>query len=143
MFSLEERKKSIKLVAKLGLEQASALVGIPKKRMKRWVENGPDRKKGAGRKTMDPEMEYKLICWISYFTEKNKRFPMRQVIKQKAKELTCIREFRASKGWCDKFFRRNAVIINRMKEFVINENKGNFFRNLVHNKLLQNEAGFD
>ena len=29
-------------------------MGIPEKNIKRWIREGPERKKGAGRKTLDP-----------------------------------------------------------------------------------------
>lgn len=38
---------------------------VPEKNLKRWILNGPDRKKGAGRKICDIEMEKNLLKWIS------------------------------------------------------------------------------
>ncbi len=50
--------------------KASFMLNIPEKNIKRWIKNGPERKKGAGRKTTDPEMEKQLIDWITkIFTE--------------------------------------------------------------------------
>lgn len=36
------------------IKEASDMLEIPEKNIKRWIKNGPERKKGAGRKTMDP-----------------------------------------------------------------------------------------
>lgn len=37
-----------------GLKETAELLKIPEKNIKRWEWNGPEWKKGAGRKTMDP-----------------------------------------------------------------------------------------
>jgi len=38
-------------------------MGIPVKNLKRWIDNGISRKKGAGRKKMDSELETQLYDW--------------------------------------------------------------------------------
>lgn len=40
------------------IKTASEELGIPEKNIKRWLRVGPEWKKGAGRKTLDPEMEW-------------------------------------------------------------------------------------
>lgn len=46
------------------LKEASEMLGISEKNIRRWLVWGVDRKKGGGRKTVDPEMEKKLVAWI-------------------------------------------------------------------------------
>jgi len=47
----------------------SQIMKIPEKNLKRWIINGPERKKGAGRKITDLLMEKKVLNWIKIFTE--------------------------------------------------------------------------
>ena len=78
---------------------------VPLKNLKRWVEVGAHRKKGGGRKTLDPDMEYELYQWcLSQLTDK----PLtRGLIKQRARNLSRFQgSFKASKGWLDKFIKR-------------------------------------
>lgn len=39
------------------LKKVAKIMNIPEKNLKRWIVNGPERKKGAGRKIADMEME--------------------------------------------------------------------------------------
>lgn len=55
---MEFKNEAIRLAEKChSTRRASELLGVPEKNIKRWIRNGPERKKGAGRKTMDPNME--------------------------------------------------------------------------------------
>lgn len=127
MYNISERLSIMKYAQQVGIENASEYFGLPKKRLKRWFLTGPLRRKGAGRKTLDPAMEETLVGWMSEYVKKYKKFPVRNVIKTKAKDFSRIREFRASKGWCDKFFKRNEGVIMGMKKFV---------RNIYNNPVL-------
>ena len=49
--------EAIRLARIKSIKEASEIMQIPEKNIKRWMKNGPERKKGAGRKTMDPIME--------------------------------------------------------------------------------------
>ena len=51
------KQEAIRLARIKSIKEASELMQIPEKNIKRWMKNGPERKKGAGRKTMDPIME--------------------------------------------------------------------------------------
>ena len=127
MFNVSERLSIMKYAEQVGIENASEYFGLPKKRLKRWFLTGPLRRKGAGRKTLDPDMEETLVGWMSEYVKKYRKFPVRNAIKTKAKNFSRIREFRASKGWCDKFFKRNEGVIIGMKKFV---------RNIYNNPVL-------
>lgn len=82
---------------------------ISEKNIKRWIKYGPERKKGAGRKKMDEDMETNLLKWIEDKFVKYKVLPDNREIKIKAKLLSSIPYFKASKGWCDKFVSRNHI----------------------------------
>lgn len=86
---------------------ASRILNISEKNIKRWLIKGVERKKGAGRKTMDPEMEKKLLVWIKNYFLENKRMPGFFEIRGRAVILSNFQKFKASKGWYDKFFVRN------------------------------------
>lgn len=92
------------------------MLEIPEKNIKRWIKNGPERKKGAGRKTMDPNMEKNLLNWVAFEFSKKGEFPDNKEIKNKAKFFSNQDIFKASKGWCDKFLRRNSRYFERMKK---------------------------
>lgn len=64
-----------------------------------------DRRSGAGRKVNDQEMEIALLQWI----RKNSTNLTRKIIQKKAKELSKNDEFKASKGWFERFFKRNKL----------------------------------
>jgi hypothetical protein len=82
-------------------------MNVPIKNLKRWVLNGPKRKKG-GRKTHDPQMETKLFDWICQFKEIYKELPSRKKIKEMAiKYSNFSNSFKASKGWYEKFMIRH------------------------------------
>jgi len=116
MFTFEQRSEVIEMANTLGISAASKSFAISKKRIMRWLRNGPERKKGAGRKTLDPAMENNLVEWIKDSIKNKGHFPTRQQIKAKAKNLCTVESFRASKGWCDKFFKRNTEILSRLRK---------------------------
>ena len=95
---------------------ASDLLNIPEKNIKRWLKNGPERKKGAGRKTMDPLMEQNLLNWIAEKFRKTSELPDNKELKIQAKIFSSLEKFKASKGWCDKFLRRNSRFFQHLKE---------------------------
>lgn len=68
---------------------------------------------GGGRKIRDPEMERKLYDWyIDYHIIK--KFPVTsRMIKNKALELTSLRDFNASKGWLEKLKKKYNLEISR------------------------------
>jgi len=123
MFSYEMRIEVLNFMKSKGLKKASIKYGINKKRLLRWIKNGPERKKGAGRKTLDPEMENLLVEWIRQEVANHNVFPTRQAIKIKAREISKVESFRASKGWCDKFFRRNHKTISQIRTGLIPDAK--------------------
>ena len=107
MLNLEKRNEIVYFAKRFGIEKAYAKYRICKSRIRRYLNNGAMRKKGGGRKTLDPEMEESLLTWIAEATRSSQMFPTRGLIKSRAKSFSKVRTVLASKGWCDKFFKRN------------------------------------
>ena len=103
---------------KLSPKQLELMTGISQKNIRRWVEQGSLRKKGAGRKTSDSEMEKNLVSWIQDLISKQSSSKIKgDVIKRKelmnkAKLFSNNKKFIASKGWCDKFIKRHPEFFN-------------------------------
>jgi hypothetical protein len=112
--AMEIKNEAIRLTRLHSLKEASEILNIPEKNIKRWLKNGPERKKGAGRKTMDPVMENRLLNWISDEFKKTNTFPDCRDVKFQAKIFSTNSDFKASKGWCDKFMRRNHRLFDNL-----------------------------
>jgi len=57
---------------------------------------------------MDPEMEIKLTEWIEDYLKVYLKMPSAKEVRAKASELTNFKQkFKASKGWYEKFMKRN------------------------------------
>lgn len=68
-------------------------------------ETNIEKKRSRGRKVMDPQIDQDISDWVQsqlnmgiIVTQKN--------IRKKAKTLSCSKDFKASKGWLEKFFKR-------------------------------------
>jgi len=46
------------------VKKASEFLKVPEKSLKRWIEVGPERQKGCGRKPLDIKMEMKVKNWV-------------------------------------------------------------------------------
>lgn len=107
MYDEDFRKKAVDDVEEIGFIAAMAKHNIHRKKLIRWLETQGKRRKGAGKKIQNTDMEAQLIPWITnFFFEKN-RYPQRNQIKEKAFSLSTNPAFKASKGWLDKFIKRN------------------------------------
>ena len=74
----EEYKRRIcKLVKVHGIKKIQEKTGICKKNIERWITQGICRKKGAGRKTVNPEMEQKIILWVIDYIKSNRSLKSR------------------------------------------------------------------
>ena len=90
----------------LGITATAKKYNITRKNIERWCRNGIDRKPGGGRKTHDMELENNMIDWVEDYIRIEKKMPRRNYIIVKASQYVNDK-FKASKGWCDKFLRRN------------------------------------
>lgn len=105
MYSFEVKRQCIDMVKRHDIKEVAAKYAVPLKSLKRWIQIGPERKKGGGRKVRDPSMEYKLFTW--YKNLKTLGFFVNpRMIKTKALELTTMNDFNASKGWLAKFSKK-------------------------------------
>ncbi|CAD8200702.1 unnamed protein product [Paramecium pentaurelia] len=87
---------------------------IPLKNIRRWKKQGPFRKQGCGRKSIDLEMEQKLAQWChETIRNTNKRVSRAMIQTQALKMIKQGVDFKASKGWTDKFVRKYKLIRNK------------------------------
>ena len=98
--------------------------GVDEKRVIEWRKQKPQleslpRKKrrmdGGGRKAALPDVEEELLAWIDALRATNLRVT-RSSVQGKAIELTQSRGnegFVASRGWMEKFFKRNSLSLRR------------------------------
>jgi hypothetical protein len=112
--SKQIKKEAVRIAQMKSFKIASDLLKISEKNIKRWMNNGIERKKGAGRKTLDPEMEKKLLFWIKNFFLQFKFLPNFYDVKKQAIKLSRFNGFKASKGWYDKFYIRNKKILETL-----------------------------
>lgn len=109
ILSSEEKKNIVELAKETNIKEVSKKFGVPLKSLKRWILYGPERKKGAGRKEKDPEMEILLNAWYKEFHIKNKHYVTSKVLKNKALQFSKFDDFVASKDWLNKFKRKYNV----------------------------------
>lgn len=118
MYTDEERETIYRYAEEYGPKQAVKMFGIDRRRIKRWMEKGSCRNIGGqGRSPLNVEMEEKLVQEIEMYCLKQGKYPKRKLIKEWAlKFYSGDGDFKASKGWFDKFFRRNKDILQNLKD---------------------------
>ena len=92
----ETKKKILEDLKYLSNTEVSKKYGTSIRNIVRWKSCGYHRKIGSGRKTLDPELNNKLLKW--YFSQDPNLITTR-IFRNKAKELTNNKEFKASMGW--------------------------------------------
>ena len=98
-------------------KKVAEIMNIPEKNIKRWLVLGVERKKGAGRKMTDPSMEDNLLEWIRNFHKTFSKLPDQSMLKKQAFQFSSNSCFKASKGWCDKFIKRNGKFLVALRKF--------------------------
>ena len=83
--SYEEKMKIVKVANVKGINFAAQKYKVSVNNIHRWKVSC-NRRPGAGRKISDPEMESRLIEWITHHIEKYSAIPQRRDIREKAKE---------------------------------------------------------
>lgn len=53
IISQQEKYEAVKLAQIHSIKLAAQISNVPEKNLKRWIKNGPERKKGAGWKIAD------------------------------------------------------------------------------------------
>lgn len=123
-FTRDFKQLIINEVEAHGMPYVCQKYSVSRKNVDRWRKNGPDRKKGAGRKTIDPGMEQDILAWVEDFIRKEQRMPKRKYIIVKGTNFAS-NNFKASKGWCDKFLRRNKDRLDALLNSAVAVNKLN------------------
>ena len=152
MFSSEAKQFCLDLISKkkYPLDITMKMCKVPRKSLRRWSHVGCLRKKGCGRKTKNPLMEEKLLSWYNESIKKNINITAK-MIRDKAVEISKDKDFLASKGWLEKFKKKNGIqIINNKRskkyESLVMENNSinsmfNNNRNYDNNKEKEMEMG--
>jgi hypothetical protein len=128
----DENKKLSRDVHTSIIKALAQLTEINEKTLRRIATGGPDRKKGGGRKRMDSEMEQLLASYIAGLNERG-RPPTRGEVKNLGQLLTSVPDFRASKGWLDKF-------LNRIQDYAKGPNHNDNLKLLSYADLRRTEA---
>ena len=116
MFSSEAKQFCLDLInkKKYPLDITMKMCKVPRKSLRRWCHVGCLRKKGCGRKTKNPKMEAELVMW--YNNIKKNINVTAKMIRDKAVEISKDKDFLASKGWLEKFKKKNGIqIINNKR----------------------------
>ncbi|CAD8162204.1 unnamed protein product [Paramecium pentaurelia] len=79
------------------------------KNLRRWYNEGVDRKPGCGRKKLNQKAEEELASWILQQSIQQQRRVRRSQLKEKAIELFQDPQFKASKAWQDEFIRAHDI----------------------------------
>jgi len=79
------------------------------------MKKGPYRQPGGGRKVADPNMEKHLIEWYFDLIGDGQMITSKQ-FKEKARELTSLSQFKASKGWLEKLKKKYNLRFVRPKK---------------------------
>jgi hypothetical protein len=114
MFTKEEKEYCINLVTKDKIDpiDVANCCEVPLKSLKRWLLVGADRKKGGGRKVKDPELEQKLVDWCNRQINRGIKIKYSNV-RNIALRLSNQTDFIASKGWYEKFKRKNTRLFKQ------------------------------
>ena len=117
--------KSVEAAEKSSKEAAAREFKVDSKRIREWCRQKEQllalkkRKKakrrrldGAGRKPRDPEMEEELFQWIVERRSRHLRVS-RRMIRLQARTLSPDDEFKASRGWLQRFMKRHDLSLRR------------------------------
>lgn len=106
-FSKEDKMKAVDLAKISNPSKAAKELGISRKNIVRWMNNGTSRKEGAGRKVKFINAEREMIQWVIDYIIKHGTMPRNVSALEQAKKIE-EDNFKASKGWYDKFLKRNS-----------------------------------
>ena len=89
------------------MTRVAKMFGVSINNLCRWKRT-TERKAGAGRKINNINMENKLLHWIEMIMKNNQGHLLtKKLIQYKAKEWSKNEDFKASKGWLERFVKRN------------------------------------
>ena len=136
MFSSDAKQFCLDLInkKKYPLDITMKMCKVPRKSLRRWSHVGCLRKKGCGRKTKNPLMEAKLVQWYNEVIKKNINVTAK-MIRDKAVEISNDKDFLASKGWLEKFKKKNGIQIfnnKRSRKYYSVDNENNSGNNSIN-----------
>jgi hypothetical protein len=145
MFSSEAKQFCLDLInkKKYPLDITMKMCKVPRKSLRRWCHVGCLRKKGCGRKTKNPRMEEQLVQWYNEIIKKNLNVTAK-MIRDKAVEISNDKDFLASKGWLEKFKKKNGIQVVSSKrirkgnDISMDYNTINY--NIVNNNIISNNS---
>ena len=145
MFSSEAKQFCLDLInkKKYPLDITMKMCKVPRKSLRRWCHVGCLRKKGCGRKTKNPRMEEQLVQWYNEIIKKNLNVTAK-MIRDKAVEISNDKDFLASKGWLEKFKKKNGIQvvsskrIRKSNDISMDYNTINY--NIVNNNTISNNS---
>lgn len=110
IFNPEEKNQILEYASQHGLEKAAKRFSsqnrkLTVRKLRNWMESQGKQKGTQGRKSNDPERDNKILDWFHAFRLANRRPPTRRETTDKAKKIGG-EDFKASKGWLDKFARK-------------------------------------
>ena len=124
-YSVAFKQKAVQRALSIGNRPAAKELNVDEKRIREWRKqnikfdemsssdaNKKRRLCGGGKKPLLPEVELKLTEWIAVERAEYHRVT-RKRIAAKAMELANYPNFKASRGWVDKFMRRNDFVIRQ------------------------------
>ena len=141
-YNLSYKLKAVAATGKKSKEAVAREFGVDAKRIREWCKQkekllelkkkGKSKRRrltGGGRKAQDEDMEDELFDWISGLRSRNLRVSYR-MIREKAKELSNIDGFSASKGWLQRFIKRKGLTLRR-KTTVCQSTPANYIPKLI------------
>jgi transposase-like protein len=109
ILSKETKQFMVEEVERTNLSYVSRKYGISPNNLYRWKKHC-ERKAGAGRKVSDRGMEERLIEWIRGELGKKRGNLTRKEIQNQAITFSSDPNFKASKGWFERFVKRNKTL---------------------------------
>lgn len=79
------------------------------------MANGPYRKIGCGRKALDSEMEKRLSEYCLFQRERGIKLRRKEIRSMALRMFKKDANFKASKGWTDKFVRKYNLFLNKKR----------------------------
>ena len=138
-YSLELKREAIKYAEMHGNRPASRLFRVDEKRIREWrskkteietlvaTTNGKQRKKlaGGGRKPMSTKLEEHLLEWITSRYSQGLQVSCKLIMKKAETIFRDIKgsnnvdneNFKASKGWLNRFAERNNLSLRKQNSF--------------------------
>jgi len=92
------------------MSKVAKMFGVSINNICRWKRT-TERRTGAGRKVTNATLEKKLLLWLENMIQKNKGHLLTKgMIQEKARQWSGDQNFKASKGWLERFVKRNIYL---------------------------------